>query len=224
MQALIDVIIPVFLLVGFGYAASWGGFFKTEYVDGLMKFAQGFAIPCLLFSAIANLDLSQSFKWPILLSFYSGAFICFALGMIGARVLFKRDWEDAVAIGFAAFFSNSVLVGLPITERAFGADSLTGNYAIIAIHAPLNLSIGIIGMELAKARLANTSQTEALLFSRIYQGSEAVKAGFLDAAVPQEQVLATAMSYAEKLKMLPRQSFADSKLQLRKETLAKMKA
>ena len=80
------------------------------------------------------------------------------------------------------------------------------------------------GMELAKARLANTSQTEALLFSRIYQGSEAVKAGFLDAAVPQEQVLATAMGYAEKLKMLPRQSFAESKIQLRKETIEKMKA
>ncbi|MEA3381104.1 MAG: crotonase/enoyl-CoA hydratase family protein [Pseudomonadota bacterium] len=79
------------------------------------------------------------------------------------------------------------------------------------------------GMELAKARLANTSQTEALLFSRIYQGKEAVKAGFLDAAVPQEKVLATAMGYAEQLKMLPSQAFAASKLQLRKETLEKMK-
>ena len=79
------------------------------------------------------------------------------------------------------------------------------------------------GMELAKARLANTSQTEALLFSRIYQGNEAVKAGFLDVAVPQEKVLATAMGYAEQLKMLPSQAFAASKLQLRKETLEKMR-
>ena len=79
------------------------------------------------------------------------------------------------------------------------------------------------GMELAKARLANTSQTEALLFSRIYQGNEAVKAGFLDVAVPQEKVLATAMGYAEQLKMLPSQAFAASKLQLRKDTLEKMK-
>ncbi|GFD90360.1 enoyl-CoA hydratase [Tenacibaculum sp. KUL152] len=79
------------------------------------------------------------------------------------------------------------------------------------------------GMELAKARLANTCQTEALLFSRIYEGKEAVKAGFLDAAVPQDQVLATALGYADKLKMLPRQAFAESKMQLRKTTLANMK-
>lgn len=79
------------------------------------------------------------------------------------------------------------------------------------------------GMELAKARLANTSQTEALLFSRIYEGKEAINAGFLDAALPQQQVLTTALHYAEKLKMLPRSSFAESKLQLRKDTLQKMR-
>ena len=69
------------------------------------------------------------------------------------------------------------------------------------------------GMELA----------EALLFSRIFEGKEAVKAGFLDAAVPQDQVLRTAMGYAEKLKMLPRAAFAESKIQLRKATIEKMK-
>jgi len=89
------------------------------------------------------------------------------------------------------------------------------------------VAIGMVlppfGMELAKARLANTSQTEALLFSRIFEGKEAVTAGFIDAAVPQEQVLATAMGYAEKLKMLPRDAFATSKQKLRSETIEKMK-
>lgn len=158
MQALVDVILPVFLLVGFGYGARWKGWFQDEYVEGLMKFAQSFAIPCLLFSAIANLDLGQSFQWPILFSFYSGALTCFILGVLGAKYLFKRDMEDAVAIGFIALFSNSVLLGLPITERAFGADALAGNYAIIAIHSPFGLGLGIIAMELAKAHGAPITQ------------------------------------------------------------------
>jgi len=80
------------------------------------------------------------------------------------------------------------------------------------------------GMELAKARLAPTKLTEALLFSRIYQGNDAVEAGFLDAVVPQEQVLKTAMKYAEQLKMLPSHAFAESKKQLRKSTLALMRS
>lgn len=87
----------------------------------------------------------------------------------------------------------------------------------------IGMVLPAFGMELAKSRLAPTSLTEALLFSRVYQGKEAVKVGYLDAAVPQDQVLATAMGYAEKLKMLPANAFAESKLQLRKETLSKMR-
>lgn len=78
------------------------------------------------------------------------------------------------------------------------------------------------GMELAKTRLANTYQTEALLFSRIYDGEGAVKAGFLDAAVSQDKVLTAAMQYAEQLKALPKHAFAAAKLQLRQDTLKRM--
>ncbi|MDB4112329.1 AEC family transporter, partial [Yoonia sp.] len=49
MAALIDVILPVFLVIGFGYLAVWKGYFSDAGVDGLMKFTQNFAIPCLLF-------------------------------------------------------------------------------------------------------------------------------------------------------------------------------
>ncbi|MGR3743035.1 MAG: AEC family transporter [Pseudooceanicola nanhaiensis] len=151
-QALIDVILPVFLVIGAGYAATAAGFFNSAHIDGLMKFTQGFAIPCLLFRAIANIDLGQSFNPALLASFYVSAALCFAIGMTGARLLFRREWEDCVVIGFACLFSNSILLGLPITERAFGSDALTGNYAIIAFHAPFCYGLGITVMEFVRAR------------------------------------------------------------------------
>lgn len=150
MGALINVILPVFLVIGFGYVAVWRGYFSDAGVDGLMKFAQSFAIPCLLFSAISTLDLSQSFEIKLLLSFYAGALGGFAVGYCGARYIFKRSAEDSVAIGFIGLFSNSVLLGLPITERAYGIDALTSNYAIIAIHAPFCYAVGITAMEIVR--------------------------------------------------------------------------
>ena len=48
MLAKIDVVIPVFLVVGFGYVAVWQGLFAQSGIDGLMSFAQNFGIPCLL--------------------------------------------------------------------------------------------------------------------------------------------------------------------------------
>ncbi|MEO1238759.1 MAG: AEC family transporter [Pseudomonadota bacterium] len=151
MEALANVILPVFLVIGFGYLAVWMQWFSEPALDGLLKFTQNFAIPCLLFSAIATLDLSANFDVPILVTFYTGAIAGFALGVGGARILFARSWPDAVAIGFACLFSNSVLLGLPISERAFGADALGPNFAIIAIHAPLCYAIGVTAMEIARS-------------------------------------------------------------------------
>lgn len=150
MQALLDVILPVFILIGFGYAAVWRGYFSEEGVDAVMKFTQNFAIPCLLFRALSTLDLEQGFSLELLASFYIGAVICFGLGIAGARIFFKRSWVDAVAIGFCCLFSNSVLLGLPITERAYGPGALAGNYAIIALHAPICYLLGVTAMEIAK--------------------------------------------------------------------------
>lgn len=152
MQLLLDVILPVFLVIGFGYVAVWRGLFPVSGVDGVLRFAQSFAVPCLLFQAISKLDLGASFDAGLLVSFYTGAAICFVLGMIGARVFFKRDWEDCVAIGFCCLFSNSVLLGLPISERAYGADNLTGNYMIIAVHSPFCYGLGITVMEFVRNR------------------------------------------------------------------------
>ena len=152
MAALIDVILPVFLVIGFGYLAVWKGYFNDDGVDGLMKFTQSFAIPCLLFRAISSLDLQQNFDVALLVSFYAGALAGFAAGLLGARYIFGRDWEDSVAIGFCCLFSNSLLLGLPITERAYGMSALEANYAIIAIHSPFCYAVGITAMEIARNR------------------------------------------------------------------------
>ncbi len=151
MSALLEVVLPVFIVIGFGYVMVWRGLFSEEGVDLLMKFSQGIAIPALLFLAIARLDLSQDFHFPLLLSYYSGSILVFLLGMFGARVIFGRVWTDAVAIGFVAMFANSVLLGLPIMERAYGPDSLAGNYAIVALHAPFCYLVGVTAMEGVKA-------------------------------------------------------------------------
>ena len=152
MSLLAAVILPVFLVIGFGWVAAWRGLFSEPAVNGLMKFAQGFAIPCLLFRAMAGLDLGQDFDLRLLASFYAGALAGFVVGIAGARLLFRRDWEDCIAIGFVGLFSNSLLLGLPITERAYGADALTANFTIIAVHSPFCYAVGITAMEVVRSR------------------------------------------------------------------------
>ena len=151
MSALLDVIIPVFLIIGFGYCTVWSKLFSTDTIDGLMKFTQNFAIPVLLFNAIAKVDLVNVFDFNLFFSFYVGATAGFLIGFLGSHYIFQRSLEDAVIIGFCCLFSNTVMLGLPITERAYGEEALRHNYAIVSVHAPFCYFLGITVMELVKS-------------------------------------------------------------------------
>ena len=171
MQALLDVILPVFLVVGFGYVAVWRGLFSPEGVQGLMKFTQQFAIPCLLFRAIATLNLDQQFEPGLLLSYYGASGAGFVAGLLGARYIFGRDREDSVVIGFGCMFANTVLLGLPITERAFGEAALGPNYMIIAFNAPFCYGIGVTAMEIVRNRGGRPRDTLKAILNAMFRNA-----------------------------------------------------
>jgi predicted permease len=66
-----------------------------------------------------------------------------------------------VAIGFCALFANTLLLGLPVMERAYGPDSLAPNYAIISLHAPGCYLLGIVTMEFSRRDGAGLAATLA---------------------------------------------------------------
>ena len=156
---LLVIVAPVFLMIGCGYLSARGALMSREAIDGLMRFAQGFAIPCLLFNAVMNLDLDGVFEPRLLVAFYTGSISCFVMAMLLSRFFFGRRPGESVVVGFGALFSNSVLLGLPIMERAFGADALAPNYAIISVHAPICYLLGVVVMEFSRADGKAISQT-----------------------------------------------------------------
>jgi len=181
VAALFEVILPVFLVVGLGYFAVWRQILTDDQADALMLFAQKFAVPCLLFLAIARLDLGQEYDLNLLISFYAGAVSGFTLGLLGARFIFGRPWPDSVAIGFIGMFSNSVLLGLPITERAFGVGALEPNFAIISVHAPICYGIGVTAMEMIRNKGKSVATTLTSILKSMFSNPlvMAIAAGFV---------------------------------------------
>jgi len=171
MSALLDVIIPVFLIIGFGYCTVWARLFSIDTIDGLMKFSQNFAIPVLLFNAIAKVDVVNVFDLNLFFSFYVGATAGFLIGFLGSHYLFKRPLEDSVAIGFCCLFSNTVMLGLPITERAYGEDALQHNFAIVSIHAPFCYFLGITVMELVKSSEKSMRKKSVVILKAMFSNA-----------------------------------------------------
>lgn len=149
---LLNVVLPVFIVVALGYLLTYRKMLNEAQIDGLMQFAQGVAIPILLFRAMVSFDFDAGFEPSLMITYYTSATIGFLAGALGARLFFGRPWEDCVVIGFCCLFANTLLLGVSITERAFGPDSLTGNYAILAVHSPFCYGIGITAMEVLRNR------------------------------------------------------------------------
>ena len=144
------IVLPVFLVLGVGYGTARIGYLPSDIADALNAFSVKLAVPVLLFRALYRLDLSQSFHVPMLASFYLGAFASFALAILLARLFWNRTPGEAVAVGFSAMFSNSLMLGVPIVQRAFGDDALTPAFGIVALHAPILYIVGMITMELSR--------------------------------------------------------------------------
>lgn len=159
MLAILQVVAPVFAVVAAGYAARRLALISDAAIDGTMAFAVRFAVPALLFTAVARLDLGAAFDRGLLISFYAGAVLCFALTILLARTVWRRRPGEAVAIGFCALFSNSLMLGLPIMESAYGPASLPPQLAIVSLHAPTCYLIGIVTMEFSRRDGAGLAAT-----------------------------------------------------------------
>ncbi len=151
MNILIEITAPVFLVIGAGYLMVWRRIFTDSHIHGIMIYTQGFAIPCLLFAAILNMDLARTLRPALILSFYGGSTACFICGLAAARWWFKRSWEDSITVGFAVLFSNTVLLGLPVVGRAYGGTALEATFALVALHAPYCYFVGITAMEMVRS-------------------------------------------------------------------------
>ncbi|MGL1922480.1 MAG: AEC family transporter [Hyphomicrobiales bacterium] len=150
MYFIFSVIAPIFILIGMGYLAVKVKYFPQAGVAGLTGFVNNVAAPILLFRAVLGLDFSTAFHIKLVAPYFLVALLVFSIGIAVARVVFKQRPGHAVAIGFSGFFSNGLLIGLPVIQRAYGDEGLLLLFTILGIHAPILFTAGMITMELSR--------------------------------------------------------------------------
>lgn len=162
MFTILQTVLPVFLVLGSGYASARTGWFTPEAAGYLNAFAVRLAVPALLFAAMLKLDFGAAMQPGMLLGFYTGALASFAIAIFIARTFWRQPADEAVATGFCALFSNTVLLGIPIVSRAYGDTVLTPVYGIIAFHAASLYAVGMLAMEFARRDDRPVRQTLAV--------------------------------------------------------------
>lgn len=153
MQAILLIIVPVFVLIGLGYATARSRYLSEQAGDGLADYVFKIAVPLLLFLSLAapraegvtGIGDTLSF----LLVYFSGVFVAWILAMVIIAKGFGRGLRASVISGVAASFSNLVLLGIPLITLAFGAAGLQVLLALVAVHLIIMMSVSTLLMEYA---------------------------------------------------------------------------
>jgi enoyl-CoA hydratase len=131
---------------------------------------------------------------------------------------------------FMRVFGAKVPVVMACTGHALAGGALlllTGDMRVGALGAyrlglnevTIGMPVPVLAMELARARLAPNELGRATLEARIYEPAEAASVGYLDVAVPEDEVVPRAMQDAARLAALPRAAYAATKERLRGATI-----
>jgi malonate transporter len=151
MASLVDILAPVIAMIALGFALARLGVITAAGEAGLSNLVFYATTPALLFRAMAgtapvasDLGVMAAYFGPCLLLYGTWA-------LVSHRV--RGDGLARAGIGaMGASFGNTVLLGVPIVERAYGAPGLRLLVMIVSIHSALLFSLTTLLAESDRGR------------------------------------------------------------------------
>ncbi len=156
MIQVLNVILPVFSLIGLGFFMVKRGMFSQNGVNDLTRFIFYLAVPSLLFRTSSSGVLHQRLEPGILLAYFTmGIGILF----LSYFLLRKPIGHDRATVGgISACFGNLVLVGLPIVQTAYPPEALAPMMTLITFNAMILFTLSCVIMETGRQGRVNIVQ------------------------------------------------------------------
>ncbi len=149
MNQIINIVLPVFGLIGVGYAVAWLRVLPADSDKALADFVFVIAIPLLVFRTVAVADFSGGSPANLWIAYYIAFALAWVAGTIIIRRLFGRDARAGVVAGVSSSYANSLLLGLPLILAAYGQDGTAAMSLLIAINLPIMMAVSAVLIERA---------------------------------------------------------------------------
>ena len=155
MAALVEIVLPIFGIVTFGYLATFTRAFDATAAKGLTAFVFWFAIPLMLFKSMAGAKLPDASAATYLLSYYGAT----AAVMIAGLVLGgPGPFDRRVILGMGSGYSNTVLLGIPLVLTAVGPEAALPLFMLIAFHGMIFFTAVTVLIEQSRGDGARITQ------------------------------------------------------------------
>ena len=151
MGVILDIVAPVFIIVGLGYLAAVRRLIDEGGFRGLNGFAFNLAAPALLFVGGTS---GHAGGGPAAFAFFSAAVVLYGFALwLGARRM-AMPLGEAGLFALNCTFGNTVMMGIPLIAATFGQAGLTILITIIALHSMVLLTLGTVVAEVGLHRHA----------------------------------------------------------------------
>ena len=148
MELIFSSVLPVFGLVLCGWAAGRMRLVGAESSDALNQFVYYFALPAMLFAAVARGSLEQIFNLPFLSGVVAATLACAAAGFALSAWLSGGTPQEHSLRALNASFSNTGYLGIPLVTVAYGPEAaLPAAMATVATNVML-FATGLTLLEL----------------------------------------------------------------------------
>lgn len=141
MSAIVSIVLPIFAIILTGYLSGKGGLLNKDNSAALGSFVFYFAMPLLLFKAMAEVDVSTVLNGPYIATYVGGQCLTLAIGILIARKIFKTSMPEAATHGTAAIYGNVGFLGIALVSTAFGQNALPPAIISTIVNAAINISV-----------------------------------------------------------------------------------
>ncbi|MDF2096029.1 AEC family transporter [Aquibaculum arenosum] len=152
MEAIVNVVLPVFAIMAAGYLSGRAGILGQDSSQALNGFVYYAALPALFFGSLARTPLADVFYWDFIAVFGLGLLAIFFLAAIIARFAFPGGIEFNAMHGFSAIFSNTGYMGVPLLQLAFGQEGVLPAVITTIINGALVIVAGVVVLEVVRAQ------------------------------------------------------------------------
>ncbi len=157
MQAILQVVLPFFALIGLGYLAARRGVIVRSDVEGLTKFVYWFPLPALLFRGIATRDFAELANPRLLLAYALSTVLLFALLRLVFRRVYRLGRPEAVFHSFGSVQANNGFLAIPLMPALFGEQAMAPLALTLFADMLILYPLGFVMADLASAKPQSTS-------------------------------------------------------------------
>lgn len=149
MLTILGITGPIFILIAVGFIAVRKGVLAQGEIRSLGVFVINFALPALLFKAMAQRSLANLLNWHLLAVYTLGSLAIAGAAVAYACLVQKRSLQAGSILAMGMSSSNSAFIGYPIAQQVIGHEA-SANLALYAtvetmVMLPVLLTLAELG-------------------------------------------------------------------------------